>query len=78
MLLIVTLLLSGCVTFTQMNDGLNALKGKDKKIAFEVLGYPSQEQTFDDTKVYTWVNSVNDIAALVSTNYNGDIWKQIF
>ncbi|MGK0799976.1 hypothetical protein ACRE5N_03335 [Klebsiella pneumoniae] len=66
MLLIFTLLLSGCVTFTQMNDGLNALKGKDKKIAFEVLGYPSQEQNFDDTKVYTWVNSVNDIAALSS------------
>lgn len=60
------LLLSGCATFGQMNDGLNALKGKDKTIAFEALGYPNQEQTFDDTKVYTWANSVNDVAALTS------------
>ncbi|WP_336983928.1 hypothetical protein [Cedecea sp. HN178] len=64
--LLSALTLTGCVTFAQMDEGLNSLKGKDKKVAFEVLGYPSQEQTFDDVKVYTWVNSVNDIAPLSS------------
>lgn len=54
-------LFSGCVTFGQMDTGLNSLVGKDKKVAFDVLGYPSQEQTFDSEKVYTWVNSTSGV-----------------
>lgn len=59
-------LLSGCATFGQMDDGLEALKGKNKDEAFEALGYPDREQTFDDTKVYTWQNTTNDTAILSS------------
>lgn len=65
-ILITVVFLAGCVTFGQMNDGLNKLQGKDKTVAFEALGYPSQQQTFDDTTVYTWSNAVNDVAALSS------------
>lgn len=56
------LVLTGCATFGQMDEGLNALKGKDKSVAFEALGYPTQEQQFDDTKVYTWANKTNGVA----------------
>lgn len=61
-LLIFTCSLSGCATFGQMDDGLNSLIGKDKSIAFQALGYPSQEQNFDSTKVYTWTNSTTGVA----------------
>ena len=51
-------LLSGCVTFTQMENGLNALSGKDERVAFDVLGYPSGKQIFGSDTVYFWsVNS---------------------
>lgn len=61
-ILVVTLFLTGCATFGQMDEGLNSLIGKDKNIAFQALGYPSQEQTFDDTNVYTWTNSTTGVA----------------
>ena len=56
------ILLSGCATFGQMDDGLNSLIGKDKNVAFQILGYPAQEQKFDDTNVYTWSNKTNTVA----------------
>lgn len=54
--------LTGCVTFGQMDSGLNSLIGKDKSVAFQVLGYPSQVQEFDEDKVYTWVSSSSGVA----------------
>lgn len=47
--------LTGCVSFQQMDEGLGKLVGQDKSVAFNILGYPDSQQTFDDTKVYTWV-----------------------
>lgn len=42
--LIAMAVLSGCATFGQMEEGLNALMGKDARVAFIVLGYPSSKQ----------------------------------
>ncbi|MGX8940139.1 hypothetical protein ACWWJF_05585 [Symbiopectobacterium sp. Eva_TO] len=45
-----------------MDDGLNRLVGKNKEVAFDVLGYPNQEQKFDDVKVYSWISSSTGFA----------------
>ncbi|HFZ1920620.1 TPA: hypothetical protein ACIJX2_000037 [Serratia marcescens] len=56
------LTLCGCATFGQMDEGLNKLIGKDKKIAFQALGYPTQSQEFDGDQVYTWANTSSGVA----------------
>ncbi|WP_232037694.1 hypothetical protein [Serratia rubidaea] len=62
LILATTLLLTGCVTFGQMDNGLDSLVGKNKDVAFRVLGYPGQVQDFDGDKVYTWANSTSGVA----------------
>jgi len=54
---LVVLFLSGCSTFSNMEDGLKSLMGKEDQVAFDVLGYPSQKQQFGDDTVYTWNTS---------------------
>ncbi|WP_234424367.1 hypothetical protein [Dickeya sp. ws52] len=60
------LITSGCVTFKQMDEGLSSLVGKNKDVAFNVLGYPSKEQSFDKTKVYTWNRATSETILLSS------------
>ncbi len=71
LVLTVLAMLSGCATFGQMEEGLNALMGKDAMVAFDVLGYPSGKQQFGSDTVYVW--SVSSSGALVlpqtSTTY---------
>jgi len=40
-----------------MENGLNALSGKDIRTAFNVLGYPSGKQEFGSNTVYFWSGS---------------------
>ncbi|WP_025442277.1 hypothetical protein [Vibrio parahaemolyticus] len=53
-LLVVLLLLSGCVTFGQLERGLDYMMGESDSVAFNVLGYPSGKQEFGSDTVYYW------------------------
>jgi hypothetical protein len=48
------LFLSGCATFGQMENGLQALMGQDISTAFNVIGYPQGKQQFGSDTVYYW------------------------
>lgn len=52
--IVVILLFSGCASFKDMEAGLNEMNGKDKQVAFEVLGYPDYQQHIDDKNIYVW------------------------
>jgi hypothetical protein len=52
--LIIVILLAGCATFGQLEEGLNSLMGKQDTEAFSVLGYPSSKQEFGNDTVYSW------------------------
>jgi len=52
--LLLTLNISGCATFSQMEAGLDTLMGKNEKEAFSVLGYPSGKQIYGEDTVYIW------------------------
>jgi Cys-rich repeat protein len=52
--LLIAILLAGCATFGQMEDGLRSLMGKSDREAFSVLGYPSAKQEFGNDTVYSW------------------------
>jgi hypothetical protein len=52
--LLSVVLLTGCATFGQLEEGLNSLIGKPDSEAFAVLGYPSSKQEFGNDTVYTW------------------------
>jgi len=47
------ILLSGCA-FSQIENGLTALKGEKIQTAFNYLGTPDNEQDIAGSKVYTW------------------------
>jgi len=55
---IALILFSGCGTLGQMEDGLNALMGKEARVAFDVLGNPyGKRQSGGDTVYYWFENS---------------------
>lgn len=58
-----TVLLSACATFGQMEGGLNALMNKKQEEAFQVLGYPTTKQEFGGDTVYKW--SIDSTGAVV-------------
>lgn len=60
------LVVTGCVSFQELDEGLRGLVGQDKTVAFKILGYPDNQQTFDDTKVYTWVTNSTGAEPYVS------------
>jgi hypothetical protein len=47
------IIFSGCVG-SMIENGLNALQGRDVRAAFNVLGYPSGKQDFGSEIVYFW------------------------
>lgn len=59
--------LSGCATFGNMEEGLNALMGKPDKEAFSVLGYPNSKQEFGGDVVYVWGRSSSGTMYLPQT-----------
>lgn len=65
------LALSGCVTFGQMETGLNSLMGSSEQAAFNVLGYPSDKQQFGNDTVYTWYTNSSGTVFIpqVATTY---------
>jgi hypothetical protein len=52
-------ILSGCATFGQMEEGLNALMGNKIETAFDVLGYPSGKQEYGSDTLYIWGRNVS-------------------
>ncbi|WP_157668145.1 hypothetical protein [Croceicoccus marinus] len=48
------LLLGGCTTFSNMENGLNVLMGQPIQVAFDNLGYPSGQMKVGDDTVYGW------------------------
>ena len=51
------LLLSGCATFGQLEEGLNLLVGEDIQTAYNVIGYPSGKTELGKDTVYHWSHS---------------------
>ncbi|MCY0855751.1 hypothetical protein [Cupriavidus sp. D39] len=51
------LLLTACVTFGQMDDGLRKLSGRSIDDAISVLGYPDGERDIAGRHLYVWGNS---------------------
>lgn len=66
--LFVFAMLSGCATFGQMEEGLNALLEKDARTAFAVLGYPSGKQQFGNDTVYVWSSNRSGTLLLPQTS----------
>jgi hypothetical protein len=64
---LLSIMLSGCATFGQMEEGLQALMGKSEQIAFSVLGYPSNKQEFSGDIVYIWYLNQSGIIAMPQT-----------
>lgn len=60
--------LSGCATFGQLEDGLNALVGRHEKEAFSALGYPNSKQEFSGDTVYYWGESRNSAVFMPQTS----------
>ncbi|MDH5778297.1 MAG: hypothetical protein OEZ33_08810, partial [Gammaproteobacteria bacterium] len=61
--LIATLtLLSACSTFSRMEQGLDALVGKQDKTAFLILGKPASQTNTNNYKQYTWLIHRPDVA----------------
>lgn len=63
----ILIILSGCVTFGQMETGLKALMGHDERVAFDLLGYPSAKQQFGEETVYTWAVSNSGVLIMPQT-----------
>lgn len=53
----IALIVSGCATFGQLEDGLNALVGRNEREAFNALGYPNAKQEVGGDVVYVWGRS---------------------
>lgn len=49
-----TLVLTGCATFSNLEDGLNGLVGRPEREAFRALGYPNTKEEFGNETVYVW------------------------
>lgn len=61
MVVCIAFLLSGCTTFEQMHNGLQMLKGRNIKVAFDVLGKPSYKKIEHDETIYTWSASESSV-----------------
>jgi hypothetical protein len=58
---------AGCTTFSQLEDGLNALVGRSESEAFNAFGYPNGQQVFGADTVYVWGRSRNTTMFLPQT-----------
>lgn len=67
-LLFLSILVNGCATFGEMEEGLDALKGKEPRVAFDVLGYPSGKQQFGSDTVYFWTVNESGVVLLPQTS----------
>lgn len=50
-------LFAGCTSMEVMRPALTSLEGKPVQVAFDVLGFPDQEQAIAGKKVYVWATS---------------------
>ena len=55
--LMLGVVVAGCTTFSDMENGLNYLMGQPVQVAFENLGYPSGSYQIGDDTVYGWGRS---------------------
>ncbi|MFZ7096718.1 hypothetical protein ACOPJQ_02390 [Luteimonas dalianensis] len=60
--------LSSCLTWSGFEEGLASFKGRPISEAFDVLGYPAQQQQFGDDTVYTWATSHTGVAIAPTTS----------
>lgn len=64
--------LSACTTFSNMDKGLDALKGRPINEAFATLGMPNDERVIAGRKVYVWGNSFSmSMPTTQTTNVQG-------
>ena len=61
-----TIALTGCVSFSDMDRGLNALNGHPVSEAYALIGYPQSQGVVAGRKVYVWGRSFT--AALPTTS----------
>lgn len=55
--LLTLLALTGCATWSQMDQGLASLRGKPLDRAIKVLGYPSGEQNIAGKRLIVWARN---------------------
>jgi hypothetical protein len=60
--------LAGCATFSQLDSGLKFLVGKDKEVAFQMLGLPNAEQRIGGKLVFIWARSQHDTLFLPNSS----------
>ncbi len=54
---VVLLGISGCVSFSDINKGVNSFLGKNIDYAVNRIGYPTSEREFQGRKLYVWGNA---------------------
>ena len=55
--ILLSLVLVGCVTSTQISTGLDSMMNKPIGYVVDKLGFPDRESTVGGTKAYTWIRS---------------------
>lgn len=60
--------LTGCVTFEQVDAGLATLRGKSLEQVIAVLGYPDSERSIAGKTIYTWGNRNTGSYTVPTTN----------
>ncbi|MDH7975936.1 hypothetical protein QH494_27470 [Sphingomonas sp. AR_OL41] len=66
--------LAGCTTFSNIDEGMTALVGQPIDAAVDKLGYPTNQVTVGGKKIYTWGRSyISSIPSLTTSNVNGTV-----
>lgn len=58
-IVVCSVLVVGCATFGDLEEGLNGLLGQPETEAFRALGYPTTKDTFGNDTVYVWGRSTS-------------------
>lgn len=61
--------LTGCVTWGDLDQGLNNLRGKPISAAIERIGYPSSEQVIAGKKLYRWERTSQGVQVQPTTSF---------
>lgn len=69
-MIVSTLTLAGCVSFGQMEKGLDALRNHPVSTAVQVLGYPAGEREAAGLKIVHWGRQQTGLMPLTSYGQN--------
>lgn len=69
MVLMGTVLLSGCATWGQLDEGLDSLINQPISTAIDRIGYPNSDQMIAGRKIYRWGNSQQSAMYVPTSSY---------